>query len=398
MKIIQINTTCGVGSTGKICMGISQLMSNKDVENYILYGNISNGYDLGIQCSNKFYVKIQSLKSRIFGNYGFNSYSATKKMISLLEKISPDIVHLHNIHSHDCNLKMLFEYFKKTKIKLVWTFHDCWAFTAYCPHFSMVKCDKWKDQCYKCDQLHMFSWFFDKSSKLYKEKAELFSNLDLTIVTPSAWLADLVKQSFLKEYPVRVINNGIDLRVFQPKKSDFRCRYGLEKKKIVLGVSFDWEIGKGIDVFAELASRLPDNYQIVIVGTDDKVDEILPINIISIHRTQSQEELVEIYSVADVFINPTRQENYPTVNMEALACGTPVVTFKTGGSPEMLDATCGSIVDCDDIDALEREIIRICQNNPYSREACTKKALTFDKNERFKEYLNLYEGINATRT
>lgn len=396
MKIVQINATCGVGSTGKICVGISEILSDKKIENYILYSAKSNGYEFGIRCSDEKYIKTQALKSRVFGNYGFNSRKATCKIISELEKIQPDIVHLHNIHGHDCNLDTLFTYFKNHKTKLIWTFHDCWAFTGYCTHFAMMGCDKWKDGCYKCVQAQEHSCFWDKSSKLFEKKKSLFEGLNMTIVTPSLWLGGLVKQSFLKDYPVYVINNGIDLSIFGPSESNFRKRHGLENKKIVLGVAFEWDKSKGIDVFVKLSKSLPADYKIVLVGTNDEMDKTLPESILSIHRTQNQKELAEMYTAADVFVIPTREENYPTVNMEALACGTPVLTFRTGGSPEMLDETCGYVVDCDDIDSLEREIIRICAEKPYSEEACLKKAQEFDKNERFKEYLELYERINTT--
>lgn len=398
MKVVQINATCGIGSTGKICVGISQELTKRNIENYILYSSKSNGYELGIKCSNDIYIKLQALKSRLFGNYGFNSKKVTQKIIYELERIKPDIVHLHNIHGHDCNLKILFTYFKENNTRLIWTFHDCWAFTAYCPHFTMMKCDKWRTECSQCVQMREYSWFFDKSKGVFQKKKRLLEGLDLTIVTPSQWLADMVHQSFLKGYPVKVINNGIDLAIFKPIQSDFRQRYSIENKKIVLGVSFGWNARKGLDVFIDLAKILSSSYQIVLVGTDDKIDRQLPDSVISIHRTQNQQELAEIYSAADVFVNPTREENYPTVNIEAIACGTPVITFRTGGSPEILDETCGEVVNCDDIDALEKEIICICTDNSYSKEQCIEKAKEFDKNKRYKEYLALYERVIATGT
>ncbi len=397
MKIVQINATCGVGSTGKICVGISQLLTQSQIENYILYSSKGNGYALGITCAEDLYIKTQALKSRILGNYGFNSKKSTQRMISELERIQPDIVHLHNIHGHDCSLEMLFQYFKKNKTKLIWTFHDCWAFTGYCPHFTMVKCDKWRSGCQRCVQRREYTWFFDRSKTMFERKKALLAGLDLTVVTPSHWLGDLVKQSFLQHHPVEVIHNGIDLGIFKATPSDFRRKHDLESKKIILGVAFGWSERKGLDAFVELANRLDNRYQIVLVGTDDSVDQQLPANILSIHRTQNQQELAEIYTAADVFVNPTREENYPTVNMESLACGTPVLSFRTGGSPEMLDETCGFVVDCDDVDALEREIIRICTDKPYTKNACIAKAKAFDKNERFKEYIELYERVNAAR-
>ena len=391
MIVAQINVVCGSGSTGKICTSISELLSSKNIENYILYVSGNSSFPYGIKYASDKYIKLQALKSRILGNYGFNSQCATKRLINELDRIKPNIVHLHNLHGHNCNLTMLFSYLKEKKIKLFWTFHDCWAFTAYCPHFTMAKCDKWKSECHDCSQLKNYSWFIDRSASLFNGKKMLFQGLDLTIITPSQWLADLVKQSYLKDYPVKVINNGIDLSVFKPTDSNFREKHGLVSKKIVLGVAFGWGISKGLDVFVELAHRLLDDYRIVLVGTDDNIDKQLPANIISIHRTQNQKELAEIYTTADVFVNPTREENYPTVNMESIACGTPVVTFKTGGSPEMLDETCGSVVDCDDINAMEIEIRKICEEKTYSVEACLTRAKKFDMNDCFEEYVRLYK-------
>lgn len=396
MKIVQINATCGIGSTGKICVGISRLLNEICIENYILYSSESNGYQYGISCSDDSAIKINALKSRILGNYGFNSKKATRKMIKELERIKPDIVHLHNVHGHDCHLDMLCNYLKQKNIKVIYTFHDCWAFTGYCPHFITAKCHNWLKGCGECVLRKKYSWFFDKSAENYTKKCNALNGMNLTIVTPSEWLSGVVKRSFLKDCPVKVINNGIDLTVFRSVQSDFRKKYKLEKQKIVLGVSFGWTDRKGLDVFVELSKRLSEDYKIVLVGTNEQTDKHLPNNIISIHRTNNQQDLAEIYSAADLFVNPTREENYPTVNMEAIACGTPVVTFKAGGSPEMLDETCGSVVECDDIDALEKEIIRICMEKPYSKENCINKSKEFDKNERFKEYLDLYERINSS--
>ena len=288
MKVIQINATCGIGSTGKIAVGISQLMSAENIENYILCSR-SDGYPLGISCADSRYIRLQALKSKILGNYGFNSKRATQRMIAELKRIKPDIVHLHNIHGHDCNLEMLFLYLREQKTKLIWTFHDCWAFTAYCPHYTMIKCDKWRFNCNQCKQLHEYSWFVDRGEELFERKKKLFEGMELTIVTPSQWLANIVKESFLKEYSVEVINNGIDLKIFKPTESDFRQINALERKKIVLGISFGWSERKGFDVFIDLARRLAGDYQIILVGTDAATDKLLPDNIMSIQRTQNQQ-------------------------------------------------------------------------------------------------------------
>lgn len=392
MKIVQINATCGVGSTGKICVAVSEQLSKKGIENYIFYSAGSSDYPLGIKYANETIVKFQTLVSRIFGNYGFESKGITKRLIKELEKIKPDIVYIHNIHAHNCNFEMLLDYIKKNNIKTYWTFHDCWAFTAYCPHFDMIGCDKWRTGCYGCPQRKQFSWFFDRSAYLYNKKRAAIKGVDLTVITPSKWLAGLVKESFFKDFPVKVINNGIDLNIFKPTKSDFRKKYALENKYIVLGVAFGWGKRKGLDVFCELAKRLDgEKYKIVLVGTNDNIDKLLPENIISIHRTANQTELAEIYTAADIFANPTREEVLGLVNLEALACGTPVVTFDTGGSPECIDETCGAVAAKNDIGGMYNEIIRICETKPYDYESCIQRAKAFDKNNKFREYVNLWQ-------
>lgn len=393
MRIVQINATCGVGSTGKICVDISRLLTERQIENYILYCGKKSDYPQGIRYAGTAQIKQEALRSHLNGHYGFNSEALTRKLLFHLDGIQPDIIHLHNLHGHNCNLEKLFHYLKEHRSKVFWTFHDCWAVTAYCPHFTMTKCDKWKMGCAQCPQFREYSFFFDRSSYLYQRKRELLSDLDLTIITPSQWLAGIVKQSFLGDYPVKVIHNGIDLTIFKPTPSDFRERYHIpHEKKILLGVAFDWGRRKGLDVFVELAARLdPDRYQIVLVGTNSRIDKMLPPQIISIYRTANQKELAEIYTAADLFVNPTREEVFGLVNVEALACGTPVLTFRTGGSPECIDNTCGAVVDCDDVDALECEIIRICEDKLLTCENCLARARKFDAQEKCLEYIEQYE-------
>ena len=393
MKIVQINATCGKGSTGKICTSISNLLTQKNIENYILYCGVDSNDLAGICYATIPQIKLEALRSHLNGYYGFNSQLLTKKLLHQLDAIQPDIVHLHNLHGHNCNLEMLLRYLNIHRIKVFWTFHDCWAFTAYCPHFTMAKCEQWKSGCFNCPQLHNYSFFFDRSKKLYQKKRDLLLGLDLTIITPSQWLASLVKQSFFRDCPIKVIHNGIDLAVFAPTPSDFREKYHIPAGKfMILGVAFDWGKRKGLDVFVELAARLDSQkYQIVLVGTNDHIDRQLPPQIISIHRTANQKELAEIYTAADLFVNPTREEVFGLVNVEALACGTPVITFRTGGSPECIDDTCGTVVDCDDIDALEHEIRHICEKHPFSAKNCLARAKSFSSQAKYFEYLKQYE-------
>lgn len=394
MKVVQINSVSGYGSTGKICVGISKVLNNHGIENYILYSEGKSDYPQSIKCRD-FFPKLQAIKSRIKGNYGFNSNKTTKKLILELDRIKPDIVHLHNLHSHNCNLEILMDYLRNKRIKVIWTFHDCWAFTAYCPHFVMANCDQWKTGCNRCVQYKSFSWFKDRSKWLYEKKKQAFSNLDLTIVTPSQWLADLVKQSFLQNYPVKVINNGIDLSLFKPTESHFRIKNGINDDQfLILGVAIQWEKRKGVDVFIRLAERLDNRkFRIVLVGTDDTIDKQLPEIVISIHRTSNQQELAEIYTAADLLVNPTREDNFPTVNLEANACGTPVLTFRTGGSPECINEKSGMVVDCDDFDSIYNKIIEIEHDKPFMVKECVDHATNFDMNNKFKEYMKLYENF-----
>lgn len=390
MKVVQLNVTCGAGSTGKICLAVSGLLNERGVENYILFTEGESGYQYGIKYADKYEIKLEALKSRIFGNYGFNSKALTKKLITKLEEIKPDIVHLHNLHGHGCNLEMLFNYFREKNIKLFWTFHDCWAFTGYCPHFDMSGCDKWQTGCDLCPQKASYSFFSDKSDKLYSKKKELFYDLDMTIITPSEWLKALVKKSFLKDYRVRVINNGIDLNVFKPRESDFRKKYGLEGKFLILGVAFNWDERKGIDVFSNLSHTLPYDCAVVLVGKNKNTENLLYDNVTLIDRTENQKQLAEIYSACDLFVNTTREDTFPTVNIEALACGTPVLTFDTGGSAEIIDSTCGMSVRKNDTDSLVQAIMYIKENRPFTKEACLKKSAEYRQEEKFREYAEIY--------
>lgn len=391
MKIVQINATCGSGSTGKICYAISELLNESGIENYILYSNGFSDYEKAIKYSfSHNEIKLQALKSRLFGNYGFNSKAMTKRLINKLDEISPTIVHLHNLHSHNCDLELLLSYLKRKNIKLVWTFHDCWTFTAYCPHYDMIGCDKWQTMCDNCPQRKKYSWIFDRSSELYNKKKNAVDQLNLHIVTPSHWLAEQVKKSIFYDYPVTVIHNGIDLNVFKPASGGFREKYHCENKKIVLGVAYDWDNKKGLDVFLEMSRALPKDYQIVLVGTNSDIDKILPENVISIHRTQNQYELANIYTEADVFVNPTREEVLGLTNLEANACGTPVITFNSGGSPECIDDTCGIVVPKNDIKGIIDGVMGVCEKKMLSKEACISHAKLFDKDVLYQKYLKLY--------
>lgn len=394
MKVVQINTVCDRGSTGRIALSISKLADKNGIENYIFYGAGYSDYPLAERIEGNLYLKLNILKTRLFGKHGFYSQTATRRLLKKLDKIKPDILHLHNIHGHYLNVAMIFKYIKRNKIKIIWTLHDCWAYTGHCAYYDYSQCDKWKSGCYKCSQKHTYpvSKIFDRSKSAYKEKKALFTGVeDLILVTPSEWLAKDVKKSFLKEYPVRVINNGIDLIKFNIKETDLKERLGLSDKKIILGICFDLYDRKGGKYLVELSKLLAEDEHIVILGLSTQ--EKLPENITVLPRTNCVEELAEIYSMADAFANTTLEDNFPTVNIESLACGTPVVTFDSGGSAEIIDENTGYKVPKGDINAMYNKIKTIFSvDRDVYRENCRKRAEEmYSEDEKFNEYIELYK-------
>ncbi|MBQ8308196.1 MAG: glycosyltransferase [Clostridia bacterium] len=388
MKVLMINSVCGVGSTGRICTDMAQILEKEGHDCKIAYGRapvperfqkdaIRIGSDLG--------VNVHAGLSRIFDSTAFHSKRATKKFIKRIKEYDPDVIHLHNLHGYYIHLGILFDYLRSCGKRIIWTLHDCWAFTGHCAYFDIVGCEKWKTGCYACPQKRGYpsSLLFDRSKKNYAAKKKLFSGIpNLTIVTPSQWLADLVQESFLQQYSVEVIHNGIDLSVFKPTESDFRKKYGLENKTVVLGVANVWVSSKGFDDFIQLSTMLDEKYKIVLVGVTEQQKSNLPENVIGISRTNSVQELAEIYTAADVFVNPTKQDNYPTVNLEAQACGTPVITYRSGGSVESVRKEC--VVEQNNIQRL-KELI---QSEEYKN--TTIERGLFNKDDRFNEYIRLY--------
>ena len=394
-KIVSINLG-NYGSTGKIMSGISDVAKQKSFEAFIAYPgnahNLSKNPNDIILCS-VFFNKLNQKLSAYTGYNGCFAYCTTMKFLKKLDSIQPDILHLHNIHDSYINIPLLFKYIKKKNIKVIWTLHDCWAVTGKCAYFTYNQCNKWKTGCGHCKNLSVYPPAkVDRTKTMWKLKKQWFTGVqDLTIVTPSKWLANLVKQSFLKEYPVQVINNGIDLDIFKPTPSDIRERFGIMGEvKLLLGVAFDWGIYKGLDVFIRLANELDENYAIVLVGVTDDISFKLPKRIITIKRTQNKEELAQLYTAADYLINPTREDNFPTVNIEALACGTPVITFNTNGSPEIIDKSCGAVVPYNDYEEMKKTIERLCNSSPFSRIDCVNRAQQFSMGRKFEEYVNLY--------
>lgn len=395
-KILQINTVCGVGSTGRIAKDIGQLIEKDDMESYIAYGYGKCSDKNAIKIGTKLEYYTHNLLSRLTGRQGRYSYFATRRFLKKLDKIKPDVIHLHNIHGNYINYPLLFKYINKNQIPIIWTLHDCWSYTGKCVHYDYIKCEKWKNECKNCKQLREYpkSYFFDFSKNEYIKKKDTFTSItNMHIITPSEWLAREVEKSFLQRYPIQVIRNGIDLSKFKKVDSNFRKKYNIEGKFIVLGVASEWTKRKGADTFIELSKALNTNYQIVMVGLTEKQKNNFPDNIIKINKTNSIQELVEIYSSANVFVNPTLEDNFPTTNIEALACGLPVITYNTGGSVEAVNGNCGIIIEKENINQLVDAIENVRKSNMFNSQICIEEAKKYDKWEKFEQYITLYEKI-----
>lgn len=365
MKYLFINSVYGVRSTGKIIYNKCHELIEQGNICAVAYGRetIDDDSVNMIKIGNKADYLTHAGLSRFFDCQGLLSKKATERFLIKVEEFSPDIIWLHNIHGYYINIKILFEWLKEhPDIKVFWTLHDCWAFTGHCSNFTVAKCDKWKTGCFSCPQKREYptSIIADNSKKNYELKKTIFTGIkDLTIITPSQWLANLVKESFLHEYTVKVHHNTIDYTIFKPTQSDFRKVRKLENKKIILGVATIFENTKGIQDMLILREKLDNSYVIVLVGLPEKQIKQMPEGIIGLTRIKNQNELAGLYTTADVFVNPTHQDNFPTVNLEARACGTVALTYNVGGSPEGVDKGC--VIQEGDIDALIKKIKSICE-------------------------------------
>lgn len=411
MKIVQINTF-PYKATGHIMMDIHKILTEQGYESYVCWGRgrpANNNHEIVI--ADNIGVKFHGMYTRLLDKTGFASRRATKKLLRRLDEIKPDIIHLHNIHGYYLNIELLFNYIREHNINVVWTLHDCWPMTGHCAWFDMCGCEKWKTGCFNCEQLGTYpaSKGFDNSEWNWNKKKTLFTGLNLTIVTPSQWLKDIVMNSYLKNYRCEVINNGIDLDIFKPVGNSeiekTREKYNLDARKIVLGVASEWTPRKGLLDFIKLSEMLQD-VQFVVVGLTERQIKEMPPNTKGIKRTENQRELAALYTIADVFFNPTYEDNFPTTNLEALACGTPVITYDTGGSPEEIrnirtsrGMTVGEIIrkkNCRKTD-LNEVVNRLTK----WLETDNKKLQPFeysgnlDSKQCFDNYLALYEKIGG---
>ncbi len=390
MKLLQLNCTANWGSTGKIAEEIGQAAMARGWESAIAYGRVMNpSQSQLVKVGDKLDVYAHYVQHRIFDREGLGSRRPTKRLIKWIDSYRPDIIHLHNIHDHWLNYPLLFHYLATIDTQIVWTFHDCWAFTGGCAHFENAGCYKW--QTHECigtcpQKIALLANQSNRNFSLKRDSIKLLKDR-LTIVGASDWITEYATESFLKGCKFVSIYNGIDLNSFKPISP--------VKKRMILGVSNVWPHYKGLQDFVELRRIIPDNIDICLVGLSKKQIDSLPMGIQGIERTQHIGELVNLYSEASVFVNPTHNDTFPTVNLEALACGTPVVTYRTGGSPEAVDKYTGIVVEKGNVNALADAIMMVL-NNPddFTPENCRKRAeQNFNKDMQFGKYIDLYESI-----
>ena len=403
MILLQINTTANWGSTGKIAEQIGERIIEQGGECYLAFGYYDNpGHSTQIRIGSDRGIRLHKRLAKYLDTHGLHSTRVTRRLIERIREINPDVIHLHNLHGDYINYRVLFEYLRTTATPVVWTLHDCWSFTGRCAHYMTNGCNKWRSECHDCQFKRSYpkTKLFDRSRQTHRLKRELFTSLGdrLTLVPVSEWLAGDARQSFFSRTRIRTIHNGIDISTFSPTESIVaRRELGLsEDKHIIIGVASAWSQSKGLYDFYKLREILPrENYEILLVGLSDKHLASLPEGIIGIKRTQNAAELAMYYSAANVFINPTYADNYPTTNLEAIACGTPCITYRTGGSPESITEATGYVVEQGDMDALTGAIKAICERGKEQYvEACRKYAEeNFDKRTCYERYIELYNEI-----
>lgn len=406
MKVLQINTVVGTGSVGRITASLYEISKAQGIDSYVAYGRgtVPEGMQsMKIGSTLDMYGHV--LRNFFLGEGGFGSRRRTEAFLKKVDLLQPDLIHLHNIHGFYLQIELLFSYIKNREIPVVWTLHDCWPMTGHCAYFDYASCEKWKTGCHNCQHhrdAYPYALFKDNTIDAYDRKKAAFTGVrNLTIVTPSQWLAKIVKTSFLKEYPIVVIPNGINREIFRPFEYQQFHRKTEEKQHCrILGVANIWEKRKGLIYFEELARNLPEQFPITMVGLDEKQirritkDPVLKERITAITRTENRQELADLYRTADIYVNTTLEDNFPTTNLEALACGTPVITFATGGSPEAIqgDECIGVTVPQGDVQALLKAIVTYGKREkPVA--ACTERAEQYDETKCFQKYIVLYRRV-----
>jgi putative colanic acid biosynthesis glycosyltransferase len=399
-KLLQIGIEVNSGSTGRIAEQIGVEALKNGWKSYITYARGYNKSDSEvIKIGNKLNIYYHVLQTRLFGNHLKSSGNATRKLIKRIQEINPDIIQMHQLHGYYLNLELLFNFLCTLKVPIVWTLHDCWAFTGHCAYFSLVNCNKWVSECNKCPQINKYPrTIVDKSKENYLIKKELFNSLqNLTIVTVSEWLNQLTKKSFLGGHKIITIQNGVDINQFYPRKnfSEIKNKYNIPEGKIIMGVGTIWTHSKGLFDYYKLRLVLPVNINVVLVGLTQNQIKTLPKGIIGISRTESISELAELYSVADIITCLSYQESFGLTPIEGFACGTPSVVYNSTALPELITSKVGEIVEAGNIEEVKNSISRILQNGKeYYFSNCIEWARTlFDVRIKYESYLTLYSEL-----
>ena len=392
-RLLLINVCANWGSTGKIAEQIGVCAEKNGWNCFFAYGRSSNPSKLNlIKIGNKWDVYRHYAEYRFFDNEGLVSVKATKQFLKDVDELKTDIVHLHNIHDHYINFPLLFSYLREKKLPVIWTQHDQWAITGHCG-VNLVGCNKWKTGCDNCPQL--FRWQRDRSNRNYVIKKQLFTGMEnMTLVPVSEWLGSIFRQSFLYEKKIHVIHNGVDTSIFYPRKTDIKKRYGVNDKKIILGVATTWSPGKNLDHYCRLSKLLTDDWRIILVGLTQRQIKGLPSGVIGIQRTNSQEELAQFYSASNVVMSLSESETFGLTIAEGLACGTPGIVYNNTAQPELISENTGAVVANGDFKALIGAINRFSNKTEASVEECRNRALElFDAATGYNEYIKLYEQV-----
>lgn len=402
IKLVQLNTVSN-NSTGRIMHDIQKEADTRGYETLSIVGRRIPKPELEcVKYGSGLSFWIHVFITTIFDRHGYGSYFYTKKIINRIKFENPDIIHLHNVHGYYLHIPSLFKYLKNEYTgQIVWTLHDLWPITGHCPHFVAAGCDKWKTGCSHCPNKNLYpiSLFLDNSRRNYDDKKRLFTGIkNLTITVPSEWMAAQVKQSYLQEYPIQVVSNGINLDVFdfskcQDDSDSVLKKYNIPKdKKLLLGVASQWDYRKGLDDFISLSSSLPDDYIIVLVGLKKAQINKLPDNIIGILHTENVDELVALYSNAHIFINPSLEESFSLVTAEALACGTPCIVLDTSAVQNLISHKNGVILHShtskDYLDAIDK-----IEKEEFERKNIRSTILKYSNENMVDKYITLYQSI-----
>lgn len=392
MKILQINAVYGYKSTGIIVRDIEKYLIDNGHISYIAYQTALDPTENSHKTGNELDWKIHALYSRVFGKQAYASWFATKGLINYIRKIAPDIVHFHNLHSNFVNLNMLCDFLAENNIPTVITMHDCWFFTGKCTHYAAVKCDRWQTTCGDCPQnkCEQPSLFFDCTSKVLKDRTDHLNKINnLTLVGCSKWIANEAGKSLIKNADIKVVHNGVDTSIFTPHENDFRKKYNLENEFVILGMANKWCLEINKNTVKTIIEKNKDTKIIIVGCTDEQKDSFEQYDhVICLGFIKDRQELADVYAASDVFVNLTHADTLPTVNMECICCGTPVITYNCCGSPELVDEDSGFVVEEDDVESLLLRIQQI-KEKPLAFNVKEKQA-KFDKNTCYKKYLDIY--------